>query len=268
MSRTAGARGRSGFPLAAMAMALLVAAGLVVAVGLGRGGGSAEEPLARPTGPAVRLAARAGLVTVGVALRQQSVEIETLAPDGISLDRRSLRLRMGPPGGQRDAMEASRCGEGCYLALARPRRGLNRIEVTVSPRGEESASVVLDVPWPPGPSQIALVRRAVAAMGRLRAVRLREQVTSDPRRGFSRSPPATLSGPKLLAVEAYALEGARDVRLLPELGGRGFRVVAYAIPAADIWYQLWIGPDGLIHRERIVLANHLIARRLSGFRRE
>lgn len=260
-------RPRSRLTLVAMVVALLGAGGLFVVLVLEGGGGPAES-LARPTGPAVRLGARAGLVTVGVTLREGAVEIETRSPDGHSVDPRSLRLRTGTPAGRLDEREVSRCGDGCYLTPARPIRGLNRIEVTVSLRGDRPASVALDVPWPPGPSQIAVVRRAVAEMGRLREVRLHEQVTSDPRRGFFPNPPVTLSGPKLLEVEVYALEGARDVRLLPELGGRRFRVVSFAIPTADIWYRLWIGPDGLIHREQIVLAKHLIVRRFSGFRRK
>ena len=49
-----------------------------------------------------------------------------------------------------------------------------------------------------------------------------------------------------------------EVRSTPP--GAGWRRIAYALPAAPMWIEVWIGPDGRIARDRIVGPKHLLTR--------
>ncbi|MEW6581330.1 MAG: hypothetical protein AB1416_01035 [Actinomycetota bacterium] len=247
---------------AVMVAGIGLAAALAAIPILAGGGGTAQ--VAPPRGPALRLADRAGLVTVNLAARATSLEVRTFPSQGVEVGRGSVRVRAGRDGDAPVDIATADCGAGCHLARIRLRPGVWSVAVVVAPRGAKPAAAAFSVPWPLGPGRDRLLRRAVASMARLRAVTVHERVTSDPRRGYTPSPTVTLTGRELLGAETYALGGARDVREIP--GGGALRRIAYAIPPAHISYQLWVGPDGLIRRERIVGPNHLIERRFSRFR--
>lgn len=109
------------------------------------------------------------------------------------------------------------------------------------------------------PSAPALLREAVTTTARLSRVTVRERLTSDTNGRFFTNPPALVSGAELVAT--YGANDATDVRELPPAGG--LRRLAYALPAAEMWFELWIRPDGVIVRDRITGPNHLILRRMS-----
>jgi hypothetical protein len=87
-------------------------------------------------------------------------------------------------------------------------------------------------------------------------VTVRERVTSDPRGGFFPNPTRVVSG--TLLTNTFGVVGAQDPRELPAPGP--LRRVAYALPAAPMWIELWIGPDGVVRRDRIVGPNHVLHR--------
>jgi hypothetical protein len=91
---------------------------------------------------------------------------------------------------------------------------------------------------------------------RLSQVVVRERVTSDPRSGFFANPTRVVSG--ALLTGTFGIVGAQDPRELP--APEPLRRVAYALPAAPMWIELWIGPDGIVERDRIVGPKHLLRR--------
>jgi hypothetical protein len=256
------ARGRKHrhFVLGALTLALALAIGSILLATLNRGG-RPSLPSRDPTGPGLRLAGRAGLATVGLTARARSLELETIVPDESPVAVTSVRVQVVDPAGRTSAPALRSCQSGCSMASVRLARGTTLVRVEITFEDRTRAATSFAVPWPPGPSRQKFLTRVVTTMTRLRAVTVRERVTSDPRRGFYPGRPERITGRELAELEAWAPAGAQDVRELPRQ--KGLRVIAYAIPTAQIWYELWIDRDDLIHRERFTGPNHLIERSFS-----
>lgn len=243
--------------LVSLAGSALIALGFVVAVLLA--GGATPEPTRRPPdGPALRLAGRAGLVTVGLAARERSLEFTLIGPevDGSAVEIREIALVS--PGGASTRLELRPCGPRCHLAPVALERGVSTVRVAVAFAGRPAA-ISMRVPWPLPPDGTALLEEAVAATGRLHTVTVRDRISSDPTRGFFSNRPERVRGAELVGF--YAPDFAVDARELP--AADGMRRVAYALPSADLWFEVWIGDDGLIRRDRVTGPNHLLRQHLS-----
>lgn len=237
--------------------ATALALGLVAAVTLADDGSTTAEAPTAPEGPALRVAGRAGLVTVGVAARPRSLELRLIAPNSGDGEGELRAVRLTTPAGVSRVLETRSCGPGCHVAPAVLERGVSGLRVSTSFAGRPGAATLRIAS--PTPTASALLREAVTATARLSRVTVHERLTSDTNGRFFTNPPARVSGAKLVAT--YGADAATDVRELPPVGE--LRRVAYALPAAEMWFELWIRADGIIVRDRVTGPNHLILRRIA-----
>ena len=253
-----GARVSRRLPLVALVGAALLALVLVAVVT--RADEQAEQRRAQrpPEGPALRIAGRAGLMTVAVAARPTSLEMRLIAPDvdGAAAELRTVRLT--DPSGVPRVLTARGCGDGCYLAPVVLATGTSALTVETAFAGRQGR-IELSIPWPARRAD-PLLREAVRRTGRLRSVTVRERLTSDTNGRFFTNPTIRLAGSELVSI--YGARSAQDVRELPPRGRS--RRIAFALPAASLWFELSIGSDGVIVRDRITGPNHLILREIVG----
>jgi len=164
---------------------------------------------------------------------------------------------VGPGTGSAGAdLFPGRCGKtGFTLRYALP-RGTTILTVRASDPPWKGGTARIEIPWPPGPDQQALLARIAQTMRAVPRLALTETVTSGP--GSSARPDhAIMSGQELLnEAEAYA-GGASDVHILHRQ--KGLTELAFALPGAEIWYRMTINSHDRVLRETIVDAPaHLI----------
>lgn len=241
----------------ALAAAALLAIGLVAAITLAGGQSTGADDVPAPEGPAVRIGGRAGLVTVGIAARARSLELTLIGPD-IDGDEADLReIRLTTRSGGSSILHARSCGPACYLVPAVLERGVSYLRLSTAFAARPGV-VSLRIPLPALDAG-ALLQEAVRTTGRVPRVTVQERLTSDTNRRFFTKPSVRVSGSELITT--YAADFAKDVRELPSVGR--LRRIAYALPGAGMWVELWIRPDGVIVRDRITGPNHLIVRRIT-----
>lgn len=238
---------------AVFAVAAVAAAAFALAPALIRAGASsADSPSTDDARPALRLADRAGLVTVGLAARPDGHRIRLLYPE-VDLPAPVVsRATMRDGDGSVTELALTGCGADCVEARTATEDGPVRLAVEVT-FGGRTETAVFRFPWPASPDRRAMLERAVrrtAAIGEVSAVEL---VTSDPARGYYRNPERTVSGRTL--ADLYAVAGARDVRQLPAVDGR--TRLAYELPMVPAWIEVDIAPGGHIVRDRFVTQNRL-----------
>jgi hypothetical protein len=208
-----------------------------------------------PTGPAIRLADRAGLITVGMAAGADGLQLTLMRPE-IDAEPPAVReVAVGVADGPLTPIPVKRCGDDCLLASTTLPRGhvVARVRIDFAGRTDTAR---FRFPWPLPVEADDLLADAEERTERLSRVLVRERVTSDPRGGFFPNPTRVVSGSLLAGT--FGVPGAQDPRELPARGP--LRRVAYAVPAAPMWIELWIGRDGIVRRDRIVGPNHLLQR--------
>jgi hypothetical protein len=234
-----------------LAVAALLAAGLVALAS--RPGGAADA--AALTAPALRLADRAGLVTVAMAAHAEGLQLALMAPE-MEADPPVVRdVAVGRAGGPLASHGTEGCGDGCTRVPATLPRGDAIVRVRVDFAGRTDTAR-FRFPWPLPADASALLGRADERTRALSRVLVRERVTSDPRGGFFPNPDRVVTGDLLAGT--FGVVGAQDPRELPAPGP--VRRIAYAIPAAPMWIELWIAPDGTVRRDRVVGPKHLLQR--------
>jgi hypothetical protein len=239
-----------------LAVAALLAAVLVVAVTAAENADGSRDD--RPAGPGLRLADRAGLVTVAMTARPDGLELSLIAPNIDAAAPEVTEVQLGPARGAAALRETEACGEGCVLAPGRLPEGPLASRVRVAYAGREDTAT-FRFPWPLPRDAGPPLQDAVKRTADVARWTVREQVTSDPRGGMFANPVRVTSGQMLAGT--WAPIGAVDPRELPAPGG--WRRIAYALPAAPMWIEVWIAPDGRIARDRIVGPKHLLTRTLT-----
>jgi hypothetical protein len=230
----------------------MLAAILVVVVAAAGDAGSEEDP---PGGPGLRLADRAGLVTVAMTARPDGLEFALMAPNIDAAAPEVTGVEVHAAGDVAASRETEACGEGCVLAPGPLGEGPLTARVRVAYAGRDDTAV-FRFPWPLPPDAGPLLKDAVGRTADVARWTVREQVTSDPRGGVFDNPVRVTGGPMLAGT--WAPVGAVDPRELP--APAGWRRVAYALPAAPMWIEVWIGRDGRVARDRIVGPKHLLTR--------
>lgn len=238
---------------AALALALAIALALVLGPVLdadGPGGPAAAEPPDRR--PALRLAQRAGLVSVGIEVRADGLRAALYPPEIDLPAPRVTRLALSADGAPAQDLPAAGCGDGCVQSRAPVPTGSIVLDVEVE-YAERTRAARFRFPWPLPPGAGPLLARAVSASAGVPRVRVVERVTSDPEEGVYVNPPRIVAGEDL--ADMYGVGGARDVRELP--ARPGLRRVAYALPEVPLWVEVWIAADGRIVRDRFVSETRL-----------
>lgn len=243
--------------LLSLAAAALLALGLVGVVVLSTDRAERIRGERPPEGPALAVAGRAGLVTVVVAARATSLQLNLIAPNVDGAAPELGEVRLVSPSGTVRALRLRSCGDDCRVADTGLAAGVSTLRVTTSFAGRPGV-VGLRLPSP-APDGGDTLRRAVAATSRLKTVTVRERLTSDTAGRFFANPPVRVSGRELVTI--YGADSAEDIRELPSDGR--LRRVAFRLRAASLWFELWIDQRGVIVRDRITGSNHLILRTIT-----
>lgn len=208
--------------------------------------GAAASLLGPPplSGPVVRDAGLAGILTVAVAVGDGLLQVEVLVPGGDASKARAeiaIADGAGPAPGP-----LARCGDGCLSGPWQPRPGSTTIRVAASAPGWRGGSFTTTLEWPPAPEDPAMLEQVLAAMRAEPAVEMIERTSSGP---DSVVTPMTYrgSGAELVDEAPYASGGADDVRPTPS--GDGLRLY---LPGDRLWVTMWLDDAGRIARERIV----------------
>lgn len=195
------------------------------------------------SGPVVRDAGLAGILTVAVAAGDGRLQIEVLVPGGAS-DNARARVTVGGAGPAPGRLAP--CGDGCLSGPWRPRTGTTTIRVAASASGWRGGSYTATVDWPPAPENPGSLERVLAVMRGERAVEMIERTSSGP---DSVVTPMSYrgTGSELIDKAPYASGGADDVR--PLASGDGLRLY---LPGDRLWVTMWLDEAGRVARERIV----------------
>lgn len=241
-------------------VAALAAAALLVNVAPPRAAVAAAEaaPLGPPplTGPAIRLADFTGQIAVGLTATARQLRFELVVPGEGAHDAR-LKAEAEPTGKLSADLYPRRCGEGCFTIRYRLPRGTTTITATVGVPGLEGGKARFVVPWPPRRERPELLRRVARTMFAVRELEMTELVVSG---GSSSRTPGRyrLPGKRLLRTAEMYRGGAVDVRVLGRDGG--LTLLAFALPASQIWYRMWVDVTYRVRREVIINRGHLITR--------
>jgi copper transport protein len=166
-------------------------------------------------------------------------------------------MTLAGPRGTASALPVRGCGPGCVVAPARWARGENLLTIQAAASGWTGGTTSLEVPWPPAAGEPVL-RRILAAMRRVPAMTLYEQVTSDTALGRGTTHAIGISGRQFLASEPYAGGIAPVADLVTGIGGQ--QVLLLGFPGASIWAQLTLGAHDQFAHEILVDPDHLISR--------
>lgn len=201
------------------------------------------------SGPVVRDAGLAGILTVSVAAGDGRLQIEVVAPGGPA---RGTRVDVAPSGGSSLALTA--CGDGCLSGPWDPPPGATTLRIQASAPGWRGGDYNARIDWPPAVDDPTLLARLLEVMRSQPSVEMAERTSSGP---DSVVVPNVVSGTGASVVDEapYASGEADDVRTLA--GGKGFSLF---LPGDRIWATLWVDDLGRLSRERIVSLGHLIER--------
>lgn len=196
------------------------------------------------SGPVVRDAGLAGVLTVAVAVGDGRLQVEVLVPGGAS---GKARTDVAVTGGAGPAPgRLAPCGDGCVSGPWQPSPGTTTIRVAASAPAWRGGSYATTVEWPPAPEDPALLERVLAVMRDQPDVEMVERTSSGP---DSVVTPRTYrgTGAELVDEAPYSSGGADGVRPLPS--GDGLRLY---LPGDRLWVTMWLDEAGRIARERIV----------------
>ncbi len=192
------------------------------------------------SGPVVPLGGRAGEVGIYGTASAGQIVVHLASPEVNGAPETQFTATMTLAGPHRNAstLPARGCGQGCFVAPARWLRGDNLLTIKATASGWTGGTASLAVPWPPAPGG-PLLRRALAAIRRVPAMTVYEQVTSDTTLGPGATHSITVSGRQFLAQEPYAGGVAPVADLVTGSGGR--RLLLLGFPDAGIWAELTLG---------------------------
>jgi copper transport protein len=217
---------------------------------------AAAQPLTEgpiPTGPSLTVAGQVGWLEVYLTASSGTMVVNVVTSTG-SESAATVRLRrlvVRSPGGQTVALAARSCGAGCFRAGYDWPAGTTAIEITADATGSPGGTLQFAVPWPPVPSDPALMQRVVATLRAQRSVLFDERVTSGP--GATAESQSKVTGEELLQSFPY---GAGDAYALPAAGA--LRELAVYLPGSQIWMHLWIDQQDRLVRDVIVAPQHLL----------
>jgi len=206
-----------------------------------------------PTGPSLTVAGQAGWLEVYLTASSGTMVLNVVTPTG-SESAATVRLRrlvVHSPGGQTVAVTPRSCGPGCFRAGYDWPVGTTVVDITVDAAQSAGGSLQFAVPWPPVPSDRALMARVVATLRAQRSVLVDERVTSGP--GARAESQSKVTGEELLQSFPY---GAGVGYALPVTGALQ-EVVVY-LPGSQIWMHLWIDAQDRLVRDVIVAPQHLL----------
>lgn len=211
--------------------------------------------LPAPVGAVVRVAERAGQVSLAVVASQGRVEARAYAPGSEGSNEYGLDLALQRPDGTREDLDVTGCGAGCWTADADWSNGLNALVGNVGAAGWTGGEISLTVPWPPRPAA-DLLRRVQSAMGAQTAVRATETVTS----GFGDAPTTTSvrTGQEYLDDEPWAAGGVTDPVVYKTPAGE--RVLVFAMPVLGYHFQFALDGQDRVASARVVTRKHLLRR--------
>ncbi len=214
------------------------------------------------SGPVVPLGGRAGEIGIYAAASAGQVVVHLAAPEDNGAPEAQFTVSMTLAGPRRTAgtLPVRGCGPGCVVAPARWARGDNLLTIRAAASGWTGGTTSLDVPWPPA-AGAKLLRRALAAMRRVPAMTVYEQVTSDTTLGRGTTHAVGISGRQFFAGEPYAAGLAPVADLVKRSAGK--QVLLLGFPGAGVWAQLTFGAHDAPYqfaREILVGPDHLITR--------
>jgi copper transport protein len=215
-----------------------------------------EAPI--PTGPSLTVAGQAGWLEVYLTASAGTMVLNVVTSTG-SEGAATVRLRrlvVHAPGGQPVAVTPRSCGPGCFRAGYDWPGGTTAVEITADATGSPGGTLQFAVPWPPVPSDPALMPRVVATLRAQRSVLFDERVTSGP--GAKAESQSKVTGEELLQSFPY---GAGVGHALPVTGA--LREVVVYLPGSQIWMHLWIDAQDRLVRDVIVAPQHLLEHTLS-----
>ena len=210
-----------------------------------------EAPI--PTGPSLTVAGQAGWLEVYLTASAATMLLSVVTPTG-SESAATVRLRhlvVRLPGGQTVALTPRSCGPGCFHAGYDWPAGTTAIDITVDATGWAGGALQFAIPWPPVPSDPALMARVVATLRAQRSVLVDERVTSGP--GAKSETQSKVTGEELLQSFPY---GAGVGYALPVTGE--LREVVVYLPGSQIWMHLWTDAQERLVRDVIVAPQHLL----------
>ncbi len=228
-------RVESGTLAGVLAVAALLST--VAAPALASTGGALPFP-PPASGPVVPLGGRAGEVGIYATASAGQIVLHLSAPEenGAPETRFTATLTLAGRRRTAGALPVRGCGQGCFVAPAQWARGDNLLTIRVTASGWTGGTASLDVPWPPAPGE-KLLRRAIAAIRRVRSMTVYEQVTSNTRLGAGNAHSIGVTGRTYLASEPYT-GGIAPVADL--VTGQGRRLLL-GFPDAGIWAELTLG---------------------------
>jgi copper transport protein len=206
-----------------------------------------------PTGPSLTVAGQAGWLEVYLTASARTMVLNVVTPTG-SESAATVRLRRlvaHSPGGQTVALSSRSCGPGCFREAYDWPAGTTAIDITVDATQWAGGILQFAVPWPPVPSDPALIARVVATLRAQRSVLIDERVTSGP--GAKAENQFKVTGEQLLQSFPY---GAGQAYALPT-SGTDREVVVY-LPGSQIWMHLWIDAQDRLVGDVIVAPQHLL----------
>ncbi len=230
-------RAESGTLAGVLAVAALLST--LAAPALASSGGALPFP-PPASGPVVPLGGRAGEVGIYGTASAGQIVVHLSSPEvnGAPETQFTATMRLAGPHRNASTLPARGCGQGCFVAAARWQRGDNLLTIKATASGWTGGTASLAVPWPPAPGG-PLLRRALAAIRRVPAMTVYEQVTSDTALGPGATHSITVSGRQFLAQEPYAGGVAPVADLVTGSGGR--RLLLLGFPDAGIWAELTLG---------------------------
>ncbi|HEV2013511.1 MAG TPA: copper resistance protein CopC [Candidatus Dormibacteraeota bacterium] len=210
-----------------------------------------ESPI--PTGPSLTVAGQAGWLEVYLTASSGTMVLNVVTPTG-SESAATVRLRQlvaRSPGGHTMALTPRSCGPGCFREAYDWPAGTTAIDITVDATQWAGGILQFAVPWPPVPSDPALIARMVATLRAQRSVLIDERVTSGP--GAKAENQLNVSGEQLLQSFPY---GAGQAYALLTSGSD--REVVVYLTGSQIWMHLWIDAQDRLVRDVIVAPQHLL----------
>ena len=203
--------------------------------------------------PALRLAQRAGLVTVGLEVRDDGYRITLHPPEIEDMPAPAVtEMRVSSSGSRAAIIPVASCGEACSTADQNVPAGAVVVDVDID-YAKQQYTARFRFSWPMPPNGQPLLERAARKTATLDKVWVHERVTSNPRFGVYANPPKLVAGDDL--ANTYAVAGAQEARVLP--ASKGLRRIAYYVPTVTLWVEVWVAPDGRIVRDRFVSRTRL-----------
>ncbi len=201
------------------------------------------------SGPVVRDAGMAGLLTVAVAAGDDRLQVQVFAPGGDGAERARITLEAQPPTGQGSTLLPRPCGPGCFTQALSLLPGTTNLTIGASAPGWQGGTYTARVDWPPPPNQAGLLSDLVSRMRAVPLVEFVERTSSGPATFVS--PTFRIAGGKFVDLQPYAAGTADDIQ--PLAGERGFRLY---LPGERTWITVWVDAEGLIDHQRIVDVGH------------